>query len=339
MSVKMKSTSEKDIPTYQTTSGRTSGEMHRERLSQRRVSTASGKALPTPSYASVIAASGMRPSAWVPNQGLLSSLVIYLTPDRISHPQRVADYPLGKPQKLVDNHLTDANREAIKDAVLEKTEQGPNGDVVTIQSNSVNTLIYAAIKHFVGRTTLYSGQSMEALLGMKCPKMSNFKWCVWRSINNRSTLQRLQRTQIIGENWDLSVSNMELTTLLLLGKRFDPGKSLEGVKRVNWYSNCKRRYHGKTKELSSKEEEFSSEKEEDLLNVLLEESSEEPSSSKNEKDNEEVIPCSGCINVLTSTQKGLLDIIEEVNDDVIRKKILLRLREDLETPDQSSKIR
>ncbi|KAA0052119.1 hypothetical protein E6C27_scaffold578G001110 [Cucumis melo var. makuwa] len=180
-------------------------------------------------------------------------------------------------------------------------KQGPNGDVVTIQSNSVNTLIYAAIKHFVGRTTLYSGQSMEALLGMKCPKMSNFKWCVWRSINNRSTLQRLQRTQIIGENWDLSIV--------------------------------------KAKELSSKEEEFSSEKEEDLLNVLLEESSEEPSSSKNEKDNEEVIPCSGCINVLTSTQKGLLDIIEEVNDDVIRKKILLRLREDLETPDQSSKIR
>ncbi|KAA0068116.1 hypothetical protein E6C27_scaffold238G00760 [Cucumis melo var. makuwa] len=35
------------------------------------------------------------PSAWVPNQGLLSSLVVDPTPDRISHPQRVADYPLG----------------------------------------------------------------------------------------------------------------------------------------------------------------------------------------------------------------------------------------------------
>uniref|UniRef100_A0A9I9EHF7 Uncharacterized protein n=1 Tax=Cucumis melo TaxID=3656 RepID=A0A9I9EHF7_CUCME len=35
------------------------------------------------------------PSAWVPNQGLLSSLVVYPTPDRISHPQRVVDYPLG----------------------------------------------------------------------------------------------------------------------------------------------------------------------------------------------------------------------------------------------------
>ncbi|KAA0057676.1 hypothetical protein E5676_scaffold970G00100 [Cucumis melo var. makuwa] len=34
------------------------------------------------------------PSAWVPNQSLLSSLVIYPTPNRISHPQRVADYPL-----------------------------------------------------------------------------------------------------------------------------------------------------------------------------------------------------------------------------------------------------
>ncbi|TYK22191.1 polyprotein [Cucumis melo var. makuwa] len=33
------------------------------------------------------------------------------------------------------NHLTDANREAIKEAVLEKTEQGPNGDTVTIQPN------------------------------------------------------------------------------------------------------------------------------------------------------------------------------------------------------------
>ncbi|KAA0050633.1 Enzymatic polyprotein [Cucumis melo var. makuwa] len=74
------------------------------------------------------------------------------------------------------NHLTDANREAIKDAVLEKTEQGPNGDVVTIQPNSVNILVYAAIKHFVGRTTLYSDQSIEAFLGMKCPKMSDFEW-------------------------------------------------------------------------------------------------------------------------------------------------------------------
>ena len=74
------------------------------------------------------------------------------------------------------NHLTDANREAIKEAVLEKTEQGSNGDTITIQPNSVNTFVYTTIKHFVGRTTLYSDQSMEALLEMKCPKMSNFKW-------------------------------------------------------------------------------------------------------------------------------------------------------------------
>ncbi|KAA0037961.1 hypothetical protein E6C27_scaffold36G001430 [Cucumis melo var. makuwa] len=76
----------------------------------------------------------------------------------------------------------------------------------------------------------------------------------------------------------------------------------------------------KSEELFSDEEEFSSEKEENLLNALLEESSEEPSSSENETDNEEAIPCSGCINVLTSIQRGLLDIIEEVNDEAIRKK-------------------
>ncbi|KAA0064177.1 hypothetical protein E6C27_scaffold548G001050 [Cucumis melo var. makuwa] len=35
------------------------------------------------------------PSTWVPNQGLLSSLVVYPTPDPISHPQKVADFPLG----------------------------------------------------------------------------------------------------------------------------------------------------------------------------------------------------------------------------------------------------
>ncbi|KAA0050194.1 polyprotein [Cucumis melo var. makuwa] len=93
----------------------------------------------------------------------------------------------------------------------------------------------------------------------------------------------------------------------------------------------------KAEELSSEEEEFSSEKEEDILNVLLEESSDEHSSSENETDNKEAIPCSGCINVLTSTQEGLLDIIEEVDDEAIRKNILLRLREDLETPDQKFK--
>ncbi|KAA0068152.1 hypothetical protein E6C27_scaffold238G001190 [Cucumis melo var. makuwa] len=101
--------------------------------------------------------------------------------------------------------------------------RSPNGDVVTIQPNSVNTLVYAANKHFVGRTTLYSDQSMEALLGMKCPKVSDFK-C-------RSTLQRLQRTQII-EGWDPFASNMELTTLLL-ERRVVLRKSLEGVRRVN----------------------------------------------------------------------------------------------------------
>ncbi|TYJ95823.1 hypothetical protein E5676_scaffold110G001080 [Cucumis melo var. makuwa] len=95
----------------------------------------------------------------------------------------------------------------------------------------------------------------------------------------------------------------------------------------------------KAEELSSEEKEFSSEKEEDLLNALLKESSEEPSSFENETGNEDAIPYSGCINVVTSTQKGLLDIIEEVDDDAIIKKILLRLREDLETPIKSSKIR
>ena len=74
-----------------------------------------------------------------------------------------------------------------------------------------------------------------------------------------------------------------------------------------------------------------------MLNAILEESSEEPSSSENESDNVDAIPWSGCINVLTSTQKGLLDIIEEVNDDAIRKKILWRLWEDLEPPDQKFK--
>ncbi|KAA0065791.1 hypothetical protein E5676_scaffold546G001830 [Cucumis melo var. makuwa] len=235
------------------------------------------------------------------------------------------------------NHLIDANREAIKD----------------------------------GRTILYSDQSMKALLGKKCPKMSDFKWykdtfmsrlynlttcrdIVWKHkyveelpkyVRERFystmvtdsggtdidwegisygdinfTIQkvcleicqqqkhaiRLQRTQIIGENWDLSASNMELTTLLLLGRRFDPRKSSEGVKRVNHMSTLTVRGGTmakvvKAEELSFEGEEFSFEKEEDLPNAVLEESSEESSLSKNESDNEASIPCSGCINVLTST--------------------------------------
>ncbi|TYK26765.1 hypothetical protein E5676_scaffold124G00570 [Cucumis melo var. makuwa] len=80
----------------------------------------------------------------------------------------------------------------------------------------------------------------------------------------------------------------------------------------------------KIEELSPEEEGFS-EKEEDLLNVILKESLDEPSSSENETDNKDAIPYSGCINVLTSTQNGLLDIIEEVDDDAITKKILLKL--------------
>ncbi|TYK23245.1 hypothetical protein E5676_scaffold142G002900 [Cucumis melo var. makuwa] len=74
-----------------------------------------------------------------------------------------------------------------------------------------------------------------------------------------------------------------------------------------------------------------------MLNPTLEDSSKEPSSSENESDNEEAIQCTGCINILTNTQKGLLDIIEEVEDDAIRKKIPLRLQEELETPDEKFK--
>ncbi|TYK14218.1 protein CASP [Cucumis melo var. makuwa] len=44
------------------------------------------------------------PSAWVPNQGLLSNLVVYPTPDRISHPQKVVDYPLGGRKGSVNPH-------------------------------------------------------------------------------------------------------------------------------------------------------------------------------------------------------------------------------------------
>uniref|UniRef100_A0A9I9EJ48 DUF7746 domain-containing protein n=1 Tax=Cucumis melo TaxID=3656 RepID=A0A9I9EJ48_CUCME len=39
---------------------------------------------------------------------------------------------IGNLRSWWHNHLSDANREAIKEVVLEKTEQGPNGDVVTI---------------------------------------------------------------------------------------------------------------------------------------------------------------------------------------------------------------
>lgn len=73
------------------------------------------------------------------------------------------------------NHLITPNREAINEVVIEKTEQGPNGDVDTIQPNFVNSLAYAIVKHFVGRTTLYNYQSMEALLGMERSKICDFK--------------------------------------------------------------------------------------------------------------------------------------------------------------------
>ncbi|KAA0050625.1 Enzymatic polyprotein [Cucumis melo var. makuwa] len=352
------------------------------------------------------------------------------------------------------NHLTDANREAIKDAVFEKMEQGPNGDVVIIQPNSINTLVYAVIKHFVGRTTLYSDQSLEALLGMKCPKMSDFKWYKdifmsrlynlttcrdvvwkhkyveglpkyvrekfystmvtnsggtdidWEGISYRdinSTIQKVcleicqQQKHATKIAKDSDYRKEVRSFCKQYGIDNTPSRKKSHSKKVfrrsktsesHGYSNRKRKYHGKGKnkrklfkenttcfkcnkkghyanrcpvvkkinqmeidedekqsllkvvkaeELSSEEKEFSSEKEEDLLNVLLEESSEEPSSSKNETDIEEVISCSGCIDVLTSTQKCLLDIIEEVDDEAIRKNILLRLREDLETPDQKFK--
>ncbi|TYK23160.1 hypothetical protein E5676_scaffold142G001850 [Cucumis melo var. makuwa] len=302
------------------------------------------------------------------------------------------------------NHLTDANREVIKDAVLEKTEQDLNGDVVTIQPNSVNTVVYAAIKHFVGRTTLYSDQSMEALLGMKCPKMSDFKWykdtfmsrlynrticrdVVWKHKYveglHKYVREKFYSTMVTNSrgtdiDWGgISYGDINSTIQKVcleirqqqkhatkIAKDLDyrreigsfckqygidntpPSRKKSRSKKIlgrsktsesHGYSNRKSKYHGETEELSSEEEELSFEKEEDLLNALLEESSEEPSSSENETDNEEAIPCSSCINVLTSTQKGLLDIIEEVDDEAIRKKILLRLCEDLETPNQKFK--
>ena len=60
-----------------------------------------------------------------------------------------------------------------------------------------------------------------------------FKRCAWKSVNNRNMLPRLQKTQIIKENWDLLTSNMELPKLLLLEKIFDPRRSSVGVGRVN----------------------------------------------------------------------------------------------------------
>ncbi|KAA0039552.1 Peptidase_A3 domain-containing protein [Cucumis melo var. makuwa] len=191
------------------------------------------------------------------------------------------------------NHLTDANREAIKDAVLEKTEQGPNDDAVTIQPNSVNTFVYVAIKHFVGRMTLYSDQSMEALLGMKCPKMSDFKW---KKIRSKKVFKKSKSSESYG------YSNRK-----------------ERLSKLMNYLPKKRNSPPRKKKIFSM--------------PFLEESSEEPSSFENETDIEDAIPCSGYINILTSIQKGLLDIIKEVDDDVIRKKILFRLLEDLETPD------
>ncbi|KAA0051820.1 Enzymatic polyprotein [Cucumis melo var. makuwa] len=175
------------------------------------------------------------------------------------------------------NHLTDANREAIKEVVIEKTKQGPNSDVITIQPNSVNTLFYVAIRHFVGRTTLYNDQSMEALLGMKCPKMIDFKWykdTFMSRLYNLTTCRDVVWKHKYVEGRPKYVRERLYSTMITNGGGTE--RDWEGISYGDINSTIQKVI--KAEEISSEEEEFSSEQEEDLLNGILEDSSEEPSS-------------------------------------------------------------
>lgn len=48
-------------------------------------------------------------------------------------------------------------------------------EVATEELDMVNQLIYMCTKHVIGQTVVYSNQATEALLGMRCRKMSDFK--------------------------------------------------------------------------------------------------------------------------------------------------------------------
>ena len=72
-SAKMKNTSGKDMPTFFTASGQTSGEPSRERYSRRHTNMASGLPLPTLWHASAIVASGVPlPMNLMPTQSVAS---------------------------------------------------------------------------------------------------------------------------------------------------------------------------------------------------------------------------------------------------------------------------
>lgn len=68
-----------------------------------------------------------------------------------------------------------------------------------------------------------------------------------------------------------------------------------------------------------------------MINEIRDESTyEESSRSCSVCEEDDAIPCTGCIKVLTKDQEHLLDLIEEIPNAQLRKTVLTKLRDTLE---------
>ncbi|XP_022151716.1 uncharacterized protein LOC111019629 [Momordica charantia] len=74
------------------------------------------------------------------------------------------------------NQLTDEDRTKILIATKAVVKQEGSNAMQIDEPDMVNQLIYAMTKNFIGSTQVYSDLNAEALLSLRCRKMSNYKW-------------------------------------------------------------------------------------------------------------------------------------------------------------------
>jgi hypothetical protein len=77
-----------------------------------------------------------------------------------------------------DKHLTEETREGIRKAVKKGDDGFPifNEKVGMGEPDSVNTLIYTIIKHFIGTPSNITARISDVLNNLRCPTMFDYKW-------------------------------------------------------------------------------------------------------------------------------------------------------------------
>ena len=107
--------------------------------------------------------------------------IAYVNNHNLDHPEIVDLLVTGFSGTLRgwwDSYLTEDSRESIKHAVKKNAKGLPIFYESVGQGipDSVNTLIYTILKHFVGNSSNISSRISDYLNNLRCPTMSDYKW-------------------------------------------------------------------------------------------------------------------------------------------------------------------